>query len=319
MMRTILHKANQLPHAAIAAEGIPLPVHGTALGVGNRGTVDRRIGVGPGSPPDGWRTIPTQPCSIASAPATEPATKIPYNLHVGISAEVINRFYPAADERRPIRDSILGADVVGRQTTLTQIEIVCRRIPTATSPCDDGTAHTETLGVTQKAAVSSVGRHRFRATKGVVFDGARSPRSSRNPGRPAETMWSALHRPGRRAGSGDLAGRHGDARAQRRASQTEAIARDRLSGRILPEFQHASTATGARETASWNKPTGNDWKRGSLADSAAAVHVQHADLLQRLFQAEGRERCAVADAPQRAPNGSCGSTFTKPVQHLINR
>ena len=234
-MRTNLESANRLQpqaHGLRAVLTLLLMLVATGQTGGGEPRRDRL--------PQGWRSAPLPMGPIAIATPPDVATRIPYNLHVGISADLINQFLARPQSSGgPIRDSILGADVVGRQTTLTQFEVVCRANPDRVHVVLmlNGTAHTETVGVTQKAAVSSVGRHRFRATKEVVFDGTKFAT------KPAEILVDPQNHVIGASTSldgvpvlGNLAGGMAVRAAERRRPKTEAIARDRLSGRILPEF-----------------------------------------------------------------------------------
>ncbi|HLQ47233.1 MAG TPA: hypothetical protein VK137_20985, partial [Planctomycetaceae bacterium] len=88
----------------------------------------------------------------------------------------------------PVRDVIMNAEVVGRQTTTTRVRADCR-------PNDEhaeihlvlrGTVQSDTVGMTRQAAVSTVGRHGVVAVKPVMFDGRQF--STRRP-----RVWVDVH------------------------------------------------------------------------------------------------------------------------------
>src|SRR5439155_2868575 len=139
-----------------------------------------------------WAQTPAPLGSYESAPATtelmrSPSPRKPERLEqartpfavdrsplqIVIPERVLNLWLTKERvDAGPVRDVIMNAEVVGRQTTITRVQADCR-------PNDDhaeihlvlrGTVQSDTVGMTRQAAVSTVGRHGVVVVKPVMFD-----------------------------------------------------------------------------------------------------------------------------------------------------
>lgn len=163
-----------------------------------------------------------------------------YNMRIVASEKLISKLIGAKRvDNGPVVDFILGAQVRGNQTTNTVVAVDLK-------PSDsgirfqivlDGTTHSTTTGTTEQATIYTSGVHRFLARKEVIFDGvkfATKPASisvnANNHTTAARTSYSSM----------PIFGGIFDGIAMRAARkkrpESEAIARQRVSSHVLPEF-----------------------------------------------------------------------------------
>ncbi len=163
-----------------------------------------------------------------------------YNMRVLASEGFINKFVKESrKETGPVRDFILGANVYGCQTTVTDISFDLKpdhhnarfEIKLA------GRINSNTQGVTDQATIFTHGTHYFWANKPVVFDGnqfhterARISVNANNNTVGAETNFSSVPL------LGGIADGIAMGEAEKKRPQSEAIARGRVSGRVLPRL-----------------------------------------------------------------------------------
>ncbi len=163
-----------------------------------------------------------------------------YNMRVLATEAFINKFVSESrQETGPVRDFILGADVTGCQTTVTDISFDLK--PDAHNARFEiklaGRVNSNTQGVTHQATVFTHGTHFFWAEKPVIFDGdlfhterARIAVNANNNTVGARTKISGIPL------LGGLADSFAVGQAEKKRPQSEAIARQRVSSRVIPRL-----------------------------------------------------------------------------------
>lgn len=163
-----------------------------------------------------------------------------YNLQVVASEDFLSRIVEEQrTEKGPVRDYILGADVYGNQRTTSDVGIDLK--PSRDGARFDitltGTTESSTSGYTSQATVYTQGYHRFRAAKEVVFDGdrfttkpARISVQANNTTTGASTEFDGVPL------FGSIGRSVAVSEARRKRPQSEAIAEQRVSDRVLPKF-----------------------------------------------------------------------------------
>jgi hypothetical protein len=160
-----------------------------------------------------------------------------YNVRVTASEDFLNRIVETKRvEEGEVDDFILGADVTGEQTTHVTAGLNLKPSD-STARLDvtlKGVTESNTVGVTNQATVYTQGHHTFRATKEINFDGlvfstkkAKISVDANNNTYDAQTNLGLFNGIGR-----GIALRE----AGRRRGQSEVIAAQRITDRVLPEF-----------------------------------------------------------------------------------
>ncbi len=187
----------------------------------------------PGSGPKRTRTYYTPSTTNSLYPAG-------YGIHVGVSQKFLDELIKVeSQEAGPVRDCILGAQVVGSQTTETSVHV--RMVPN-----DDqaelefqlsGVTRNVTENRTPQAIIHSEGEHRFELAKSVQFDGkkllTRSPSAVMYPyqrNRAAMTPASAIPI------LGPLVSQYALGIAEQRRPASERITAQRISQKVVPQF-----------------------------------------------------------------------------------
>lgn len=163
------------------------------------------------------------------------------NLRLTVSESFLNRFV-ARDEQKPgpVRDFILGADVIGRQTTDTKVrlDLLPSNEVIKAAIVLNGVTQSLTTGVTPQAMVDTAGQQQFRAVKEIYFDGTRfSTRHAVVLAR-AHNQTMGAKTPLTGTVLGGIADRIAFRAAEKRQAEGEAIARDKVAGRVFPEFDN---------------------------------------------------------------------------------
>ena len=181
--------------------------------------------------------IPDQP--NAQFQNVAPKTSGPANYRVSVSEAFLNRLI-AREEVQPgeVRDHILGADVTGRQTTVSRLKLDL--VPSAEQArinfVLNGDVQTLTTGVTPQAMIDTAGQQQFVAVKEVFFDGRQfSTKHARVHVRARNQTLGAMT-PLSGSLFGGLADRIAFRAAERRKPESEAIARDRVVEKVYPAF-----------------------------------------------------------------------------------
>jgi hypothetical protein len=183
------------------------------------------------------RQSPDGGASIAAVLQTQ---YLNHNLRVFADESIVNRFFSQTrTDTGPVVDFIMGANVSGAQTTVTEVGVNLKpgRNIARFDLTLNGAINSQTTGVTKQAAVYTSGNHFFYATKEIVFDGdqfATLPAAiSVNPNNMtvgADTKASGIPL------LGGIARKIAVRESERRRPESEAIAAQRVSSRVVPEF-----------------------------------------------------------------------------------
>ena len=163
-----------------------------------------------------------------------------FNLRVVASEKFLSKIVSeSTTQNGPVKDFILGANVSGNQTTTATVGIDMK-------PSNDGirlhlvldgVSKSNTVGVTSEANVFTSGYHVFKAWKPILFDGntfttgnADISVSANNQTTGVSTKYSGVPLFG---GFADSIAR---GEVEDRRGQSQAIAAQRVSSRVLPEF-----------------------------------------------------------------------------------
>ena len=185
---------------------------------------------GPSPTTEVWRVPVEQSVPQVSRPA---------NLRVSVSEEFLNRLVARDDvQPGPVRDTVLGADVTGRQTTTSRLVLDLR-------PSLDrahaafvltGDVQMQVTGKTPQAMVETAGQHHFVAVKDVFFDGRLLSTKHATVFVRARNQTVGAMTPLSGSLFGGLAERIAYRTAERMRPESEAIARDRLAEKVYPLF-----------------------------------------------------------------------------------
>ena len=162
-----------------------------------------------------------------------------FNMKIVISEALLNRI--VGEDRThegPVRDHILGANVYGNQTTNSRVGIDLR--PNNSAARFDltlnGTVQSSTQGVTDRATVYTSGHHQYWARKPITFDGLAFKLSEATIQVSANNTTTGASTGADGTLFGGIAENVAIRTARGKRSQSEAIARQRVSSRVLPEF-----------------------------------------------------------------------------------
>lgn len=169
-----------------------------------------------------------------------------YNLRVVASEKFLNKIagYDHTDNS-PVDDFILGAKVDGTQTTTATvgIDLTPSEKEIAFYMTLVGVTQSNTVGVTDEARINTSGYHTFKATKAVRFDGDKFTTA---PGQIAVNASNTTTGIRTEYSGFPIFGGIADSVARRevanRKGRSEAIARQRVSSRVLPEFDAEADA-----------------------------------------------------------------------------
>lgn len=195
---------------------------------------------------------PNLPSGIPRTPVrpARPETvrrSIPEGTGVGLLLTVHEKFLDEwlrmeSQETGPVRDCILGAQVLGCQQTESRLSVDF--IPDATSARMElqlrGVTRNQTQNRTHQAVVHSTGEHHFRLSKAVRFDGhqlfTRSPSAFLTPhqvNRGAMTPASAIPI------IGPLSNGIAMSIAEQRRPQSEQVTAQRITQQVAPQFNRS--------------------------------------------------------------------------------
>lgn len=163
----------------------------------------------------------------------------PANLRLSVSEPFLNRVI-AQDriEPGPVRDFILGAEVTGRQTTVSRLRVdLFPSLDKAHAKLVlNGDVKTLTTGVTPQAMIGTAGQQQFSGVKDVYFDGTQFSTRHATVAIRAENKTIGATTPLSGTLFGGLADRIAYRAAERQKAAGEAVARDRLAERLFPTF-----------------------------------------------------------------------------------
>ncbi len=184
-------------------------------------------------PPRSRRTyyIPRQPVSLFPAG---------HGIHIAVSQKFLDELIQVDSQNAgPVRDCILGAEVVGSQQTETSVHV--RLVPSDSLAQLEfqltGVTRNSTENRTPQAVIQSEGNHRFEVSKSVQFDGlkllTRSPSATLYPcqtNRSARTPASAIPI------LGPLVAEYALGVAEQSRPAAERITAQRITEQVVPQF-----------------------------------------------------------------------------------
>ena len=161
------------------------------------------------------------------------------NFRLTVSESFLNRIV-ARNEQKPgeVRDFILGAQVRGYQTTETRlrIDVLPNSEKIRAALVLDGLTQSQTTGVTPQAMVDVASKQQFMAVKELFFDGTSFSTRHAVVHVRANNQTLGAKTPLSGTLFGGIADRIAYREAERRKSEAEAIARERVAERVYPEF-----------------------------------------------------------------------------------
>ncbi|MCX7418796.1 MAG: hypothetical protein NT013_04565 [Planctomycetia bacterium] len=163
-----------------------------------------------------------------------------YNLRVVVSEKFLSRIANHTQTNQgPVHDNVLGANVNGQQTTTATagVDLKPNNSGINFNITLNGVSQSNTSGVTQDATVFTSGYHRFQAWKPVTFDGTKFIPGQADISVAANNTTTGVST--RASGIpifGGIADSIARGEVENRRGQAEAIAAQRLSSRVLPEF-----------------------------------------------------------------------------------
>lgn len=163
-----------------------------------------------------------------------------FNLRVVASEKFLSKVASETTTKQgAVRDFILGANVSGNQTTTVTagVDLKPSNDGVRLNLVIDGVARSNTVGVTDQANVYTYGHHVFKAWKPILFDGntfttgnADISVRANNQTQGVSTKYSGVPL------FGGLADSIARGEVEERRGQAEAIAAQRVSSKVLPEF-----------------------------------------------------------------------------------
>lgn len=163
-----------------------------------------------------------------------------FNLRVVVSETLLSKLASESTTKQgPVKDVILGANVSGNQTTTvtTGIDLKPSNDGIRLNLVIDGVARSNTVGTTDQANVYTSGNHVFKAWKPILFDGNKFTTGAADISvRPNNQTTGISTRYSNIPLFGGLADSIARGEVEDRRGQAEAIAAQRISSKILPEF-----------------------------------------------------------------------------------
>lgn len=205
-----------------------------------------------------------------------------FNLRVVASEKLLSKLvFESTTKQGPVKDFILGANVSGNQTTTVTsgVDLKPSNDGIRLNLVIDGVARSNTVGVTDQANVYTFGHHVFKAWKPVVFDGNKfmtgeadiSVRAN-NQTQGVSTKYSNVPLFG---GFADSIAR---GEVEDRRGQAEAIAAQRVSSKVLPEFNSEVDAKIVDLNKNYEEKVNAKLRQKDLYPSAASYRSTEDDL-----------------------------------------
>ena len=205
-----------------------------------------------------------------------------FNLRVVASEKFLSKIISESTTKNgPVKDVILGANVSGNQSTTATVGIDLK-------PSNDGirfhlvldgVSKSNTVGVTSEANVFTAGHHVFKAWKPILFDGntfttgnADISVSANNQTTGVSTKYSGVPLFG---GFADSIAR---GEVEDRRGQSQAIAAQRVSSRVLPEFNKEVDTKIADLNKELEDKVNSKLRQKELYPSAASYRSSEEDL-----------------------------------------
>ena len=259
---------------------------------------------GPGQPVPFTANFGPRPQDFGPSPIAVEARRPsgPANLRLTVGESFVNRLLSQDRvDPGPVRDFILGAQVTGRQTTVSRMRVDL--IPSADKArialLLNGDVQTLTTGVTPQAMIDTAGQQQFNAVKEVYFDGVQLTTRhatvfirARNQTIGASTALSGTL-------FGGFADRIAYRAAERQKAAGEAIARDRLAEKLFPTFDGEVDA----QLAKANQQLGplRKWLDSArLLPSTQSVWTTDTQLVHELYLGDSQNAAPMAPVDESA-------------------
>ena len=194
------------------------------------------------------KTSPTAPLARPTRTyftPKQPVAQYPsgHGMHIAVTEKFLDELIRVeSQDAGPVKDCILGAEVVGSQQTDTSLHVLM-------IPSDDkaqlelqlsGTTRNSTENRTPQAVIQSEGNHRFEVSKSVQFDGksllTRSPSAMMYP---CQRNMSALTPASAIPILGPLVSEYALSVAERSRPAAERITAQRITEQVVPQFNTA--------------------------------------------------------------------------------
>ena len=161
------------------------------------------------------------------------------NLRLTVSESFLNRLIAQKrTDSGPVREVILGAQVTGRQTTVSQLRVDL--LPSSDQArialVLNGDVQTLTTGVTPQAMIDTAGQQQFHAVKDVYFDGVQLTTRHAIVAVRARNQTMGAMTPLTGTLLGGFTDRIAFSAAERQKAAGEAVARDLLVEKLFPTF-----------------------------------------------------------------------------------
>lgn len=205
-----------------------------------------------------------------------------FNLRFVASEKFLSKVASESNTQNgPVKDFILGANVSGNQTTTATVSIDLKPSNDGVrlNLVLDGVSKSNTVGVTSEANVYTFGYHVFKAWKPILFDGntfttgdADISVSANNQTTGVSTKYSNVPLFG---GFADSIAR---GEVEERRGQAQAIAAQRISSRVLPEFNKEVDAKIVDLNKDLEAKLNSKLRQKELYPSAASYRTTEEDL-----------------------------------------
>ncbi len=205
-----------------------------------------------------------------------------FNLRVVVSEKFLSKLVAESTTKQgPVKDVILGANVSGNQTTTVNagIDLKPSNDGIRLNLVIDGVARSSTVGVTDQANVHTNGNHVFKAWKPILFDGNKFTTSAADISVRANNQTTGVST---RYSNIPLFGGFADSIArgevEDRRGQAEAIAAQRISSKVLPEFNSEVEAKVSDLNKDYEAKVSSKLREKDLYPSAASYRSSEDDL-----------------------------------------
>ena len=247
----------------------------------------------------------------------------PANLRLAVSESFLNRLI-AQDrtEPGPVRDVILGAQVTGRQTTVSKLraDLVPSSDQARVALVLNGDVQTLTTGVTPQAMIDTAGRQHFYAVKEVYFDGVQLSTRHATVFIRAQNQTIGAMTPLTGTLLGGFADRIAYRAAERQKAAGEAVARDRLAEKLFPTFDGEVDSQLAQANRQL-EPLRKWLDSAKLRPSSQSVWTTDSHLVHELFVGDLKTAAPIAAINQTSDgeNGVRLSVHESLLNTLVDR
>ena len=205
-----------------------------------------------------------------------------FNLRVVASEKFLSKIASETTTKQgQIRDVILGANVSGNQTTTVTagVDLKPSNDGIRLNLVIDGVARSSTVGVTDQASVYTSGNHVFKAWKPILFDGNTFTAGAADISVRANNQTTGVST---RYSNIPLFGGFADSIAMNevaeRRGQSEVVASQRISSKVLPEFNTEVDAKIVDLNKNYEEKVNAKLRQKELYPSAASYRSTEDDL-----------------------------------------